>query len=457
MRMRFPRAIGSVLFVFASALSFAALAFGAAQAQEAVATPTAITAAPASAAAPSAEPLTQADLDELRRLVDLTRTNAEDASRYASDASNFLGLFEAFSVVVALAAGTLGVVGVTRLFAAQNALTDARSRVLDEIAQLRSQFKAEIDDRERDLKTLENQLSGSLHEQRALASKGTLALSMLPLGERQYKAQDYSGAAETYRRALALDPNNPLIAYRLGYVCVQNGQLAEAESHLQRALEIDPMFELARAALGYVFRRMADKIPQGIDRDRMTNRGEQFLLEALQKQTRLVDEDGESWWGSLGGLYRRRGQVDEAIYAYEQAAKVTPHSSYPFSNLALLYMQRNNKAEMMRTYRRVERLARGETQAEVDNYWAYADLLTASLALNKTEQANEALISVMDIAPSEDDYTLIELIKTLHRLHEAMGGDEEAPQIAPVIAHIEAALAQRAAARVQPTPPEPSS
>jgi tetratricopeptide (TPR) repeat protein len=89
----------------------------------------------------------------------------------------------------------------------------------------------------------------------------------------------------------------------------------------------------------------------------------------------LVDDDGEAWWGSLGGLYRRRGQTEQAIKAYERAAEVTPHSSYPFSNLAMLYMRTKDHESMMKMFKRVERIAHAETQAEVDTYWAYADLL----------------------------------------------------------------------------------
>lgn len=396
--------------------------------------------------APAAQPLTQADIQALHDLADSTRTAAEDAERYASDASRFLGIFEAISVAIALAAGAFGVVGVARLFAAQSALTDARQRILEELEDLRKHFEAEISERERDLKALEEMLVNTLDVQRKTAAQSTLALSLLPLGERQYRAQDYHGAADTYKRALTMDTINPLIYYRLGYVYVQSGQLEDAEAHLMKALEIDPEFALARAALGYVYRRMADKLPQGVEHDLMMNKGENYLLESLQAQPRLVDEDSESWWGSLGGLYRRRGQIDQAIYAYEQAAKVTPHSSYPFSNLALLYMQKHDRNEMLRTYKRVERLARGEAQAEVDNYWAYADLLTSSLALGKLEQADEALISVMDIAPTDSDYTLKLLIETLERLTEALGGKEAAPHVQEYIGRIRENIERRATA-----------
>jgi tetratricopeptide (TPR) repeat protein len=157
------------------------------------------------------------------------------------------------------------------------------------------------------------------------------------------------------------------------------------------------------------------------------------MIQALKISPMLVDDDGESWWGALGGLYRRRGQVDQAIYAYERAAEITPHSSYPFSNLALLYMEKNDREKMLATFKRVERLAFGETQAEVDNYWAYADLLASQLALGKTDDAEHALRSVIDIAPESSPYVLTMLIDTLTRLTKALGGEEAAPHIAPFI------------------------
>lgn len=359
-----------------------------------------------------------------------------DAARYAQDASNFLGIFEAISVAIAIVAGGLGAIGVSRLFSAQRELTKARERVEEELAAVRERFESEMARKEHDLQTLSDRLQQTLEQQRRTTEQATLALALLPLGERQYRAQDLKGAADTYLRALALDEDNPLIHYRIGYVYVQSGQLEEAEFHLNRALEIDPEFWLAMAALGYVYRRIGDKLPPGIDRDQMLNKAEAYLLDALRRSPKLVDDDSESWWGSLGGLYRRRGQIDQAIYAYQQAAQVTPHSSYPFSNLALLHMQKRNRDEMLRTYKRVERLARGEVQAEVDNYWAYADLLTSRLALGKVDEAEDALISVFDIAPSDSPYALESLVETLERLLEALGGVQAAPHIPPFIQRI---------------------
>jgi tetratricopeptide (TPR) repeat protein len=164
-----------------------------------------------------------------------------------------------------------------------------------------------------------------------------------------------------------------------------------------------------------------------------------------------VDDDGESWWGSLGGLYRRRGQIDQAIFAYNKAAEVDPNSSYAFSNLALLYMQRNEAEKMVDTYHQVERLAQAEVQADVDNYWAYADLLTSRLALKKLTEAETTLPYIFTTAPVDSPYALEVLIDTLKRLEKVLDR-EHASRVQDYIDRIDAHAKEQAKAREAMTP-----
>lgn len=393
---------------------------------------------------------------------------AEEAGRSIELASNLLNLFEALAgvsgILIPLLAVVAAIVGLSRLNNAQKELSEARHKIESELALARAQFDQEMAARRDELERLARQMDEEMAERRAelndlnallgrsirkqqrRSARATLALALLPLGERQYRAQDLKGARETYERALQLDPRNPVIHYRIGYVAVQSDQFDDAVRHFERALEIDPDFPLAQAALGFTFRRLADKTPEGIERETLLNQAEAKFLAALKSSPKLVDDDGESWWGSLGGLYRRRGQLDQAIQAYEQAAIVTPHSSYPFSNLALLYMQKQNRSAMLEKYRRVERLARAEMQAEVDNYWAYADLITALLAQNKVNEVDDLLAAFFDIAPAETLYPLESLVDTLSRLLTALGGAEAAAHISPYIERTQAEIAARRAA-----------
>ena len=357
----------------------------------------------------------------------------QDAQRYAGDASNFFNVFEGIGVVIIIATGALGIFGVTQIFSERNKLKEMRERFDSDLKDALRRFESDMQAQQTGLQALRDELFAEAASQRQRSENAMLALALLPSGERQYKAQDLKGAAETYARALTLDEGNPQIQYRLGYVYVHSGQLAEAERHLKQALVIDPEYVLAMAALGYVYRRMGDDMPEGLERDRMYNQGERYLLEALRRSPKVVDDDGESWWGSLGGLYRRRGQVDQAIFAYEQAAKITPHSSYPFSNLALLFMAKHDRDRMLNMYRRVERLARAEALAEIDNYWAYADIFTSRLVQGKLDEAEDAFGSFLAIVPSDSPYALESLADTLTRLLEALGGATVAPHIPPYI------------------------
>jgi tetratricopeptide (TPR) repeat protein len=349
-------------------------------------------------------------LEEVRDL-------AEQAAADVDHTFNLLGLVEAFSFVVTVVGGSAAIFGVTRFISAQQELQEARKRFDQEIDASRERLARETEQRQREFAELREHLERS-------TSDATLALSYLPLGEGQYKSGDFKGAIDIYQRALKLDPKNPIINYRLGYAYTQSGMLEEAERYLQNALITEPDFAPALASLGYVYRRRGEKMDEGIERVTVLNKAEYNLVRALTLSPKLVDADGESWWGSLGGLYRRRGQIDQAIYAYSQAAEVTPNSSYAFSNLALLYMQKNNRKAMIETYRQVEKLAADEVLAETNNYWAYTDLVTSRLALGKLADAEKALERLFVITPDDSPYVLEVLRETLTRLADALPPSE---------------------------------
>jgi tetratricopeptide (TPR) repeat protein len=356
-------------------------------------------------------------LAELQATAAYVEGLVDQASSDVDNAFSLLGLLEAFSFLVTVVGGAAAIFGVTRFIQAQNDLQEARERFEKEIHDSSQRLEKETTQRQQEFADLREALEKS-------TSNSTLALAFLPLGEGQYKSGDFNGALDIYHRALKLDSDNPIINYRLGYVYTQSGRLEEAEQYLQQALHIEPDFAPALATLGYVYRRRGEKMDESIDRVTILNKAEQNLVRALKISPKLVDEEGESWWGSLGGLYRRRGQIDQAIYAYNEAAKVMPNSSYAFSNLALLYMQKRDRDLMLETYEQVEKLAGNEVQADVDNYWAYTDLVTSRLALGKIQEAEHALESVFRTTPEDSPYVLEALHDTLSRLGDVMGGPE---------------------------------
>lgn len=392
--------------------------------------------------------------DEVQSMLDEARSALDEAQRANDLAFNLLGLFEATSgavgiilgVIVPLIAVFAGLFGFSRLNSAQKELKDAKDNFVKEMNETQQEMKQYIASFNADAEELRSSVQKR-------STNANLALSMLLLAERQYKSQDYAGAVSTYLKALDLDDTNPITHYRLGYVYTQMGELDDAQKHIEKALKLDPDFAQAVAALGYVYRRKGDKLDslanklrkEGNEaegekarqqRDVLYNQSEGYFLKVLPDSPTLIDEDGESWWGALGGLYKRRGQINEAIDKYTRATRATKSSSYPYSNLALLYLSTGDRDKMKETYIEVERLAQGEAYAEVDNFWAHSDLVTSRVAQGKFAEAWAVLDVTLRIAPNDSDYPLELLIGTLRDLNKLL--PEYESEIQKIIAYIQA-------------------
>ncbi len=375
----------------------------------------------------------QVDSGALPALATQVAADLVEAERAVDQAFNLLGLLEAFSLIVTVVGGAAAIFGVTRFIAAQNQLRESRQKFDDEIASSRRLLQEETRLREEAFAGLQSSLQTTLEKS---TGDATRALSFLPLGERQYRSGDFRGARAIYERALQLDPLNPVINYRMGYTCSQSGALDEAERHLRQALASEPDFAPALASLGFVYRRRAEQLPEGVERARAYNEAERHLTQALALLPGLVDDDGESWWGSLGGLYRRRGQLAEAVHAYREAARVTPASSYAFVNLALLGMQQDGADALRDTWQQAQQLAAAEVRADVNNYWGYADLVTASLALGDAGEADAALTAFFRTTPADATQVPQVLRDSLVRLAAALPEDGR-EAVSAAIARIE--------------------
>lgn len=246
---------------------------------------------------------------------------------------------------------------------------------------------------------IKQEISSSIQDEWRTAH---LALSLLPLADRQYRSGNVFGALETYERAAKLDPLNPVSFYYVGYIRTQRNDVEKAEKALLTALELDPMFYHAMAALGYAYRRIGEATTDPTEKNKYFRKSETYLKQALAADDRLVDADGESWYGSLAGLYRRMGRVADAFYHYEQAAKVTPQSSYPTVNLALMALK-EGRADVNARFERVQDLAIRKIRAELEAYWGYADLLVAELALGIDTSMTTATYFLEILPPSVHD------------------------------------------------------
>ena len=109
---------------------------------------------------------------------------------------------------------------------------------------------------------------------------------------------------------------------------------------------------------------------------------------------------------------------------YRAAARVTPASSYAFVNLALLGLQQDSVEALRATWQQAQQLAAAEVRADVNNYWGYADLVTASLALGDGDEAEAALTAFFRTTPADATQVPQVLRDSLVQLAAALSAQE---------------------------------
>ena len=88
--------------------------------------------------------------------------------------------------------------------------------------------------------------------ERALELDPDLASAHMSMSWIQGFEFDWMAAEQSFRTALALEPNNALVLQRSGVVTSELGRTHEGVSLLRRAIELDPSDEVSYAFLGYL-------------------------------------------------------------------------------------------------------------------------------------------------------------------------------------------------------------
>lgn len=321
-------------------------------------------------------------------------------------AMSYLGIFES----IGLAITVLGIVGAIVGVSLGMNVRDAQVEF--------QKTKTEFEDAKQQLTNLENELQAEFQASIKNASITQLLMSM---AMQQYELGYLQGAKAIYERALEISPTNPVIPYRIGYILTQTEEFDEAEEIIKSALKIDEKFAHAQAALGFVYRRKGDKSDDKKKQHEYYKLAEKFLLSALNMNSYLVDDDGESWNGALAGLYRRMGREDDAIYHYRQAAYITPESSYPKLNLLLLEWKQERVQNLFAQLEEVERLLFSKIKKDKDTYWDRADLMNIELALGKdSEIIDECLSTFLQVLPIGAKDILPRVISASQFIHDAV-------------------------------------
>lgn len=186
------------------------------------------------------------------------------------------------------------------------------------------------------------------------------------------KREDLDEAVDTFRRAVAIDPNYALAHSALG-VCLATYVMKgmggtnfydEAEASLKRALELDPSLIEARVHLVYIYlgageKQQARELVEKLRREAPNNATVRYIAGTLYRLDGMYDEALREWDRQLqinptdivlvaynrARIYMYRGEHDRAITEIEKGLAVEPDHPLQKAFLARIRYYQGNLDE----------------------------------------------------------------------------------------------------------------
>lgn len=361
------------------------------------------------------------DEDGYNILLDRSAQTLERAEDALGSVELVLSFLEGASVLAGIIVLALGVVGVASLKDLRADTEQIKQEILDRLEKAERELTERVEraenqfaERAQQLSDLEQQLEVTFKNSQDMidkqinlanqaAKRSFEALSYHIMGQRLAREHNINAAVQACRTAYELDPANVPNNYLLGTLYIRKNKLDEAIFYLTEALKYsDETPETAaptQAALGLATRKKGDATDNRLERNRLYNQAETYLIQATTNDELLLNDDGESYFGMLGSLYRRQERVQDAILAYEQAAEATPRRSYPEINLAMLYFEKEDNETGERHRRAAEQKALRRVEDSPDDYWALHDLALAFLLDGQDEKAIRKFEEALEITP----------------------------------------------------------
>ena len=159
-------------------------------------------------------------------------------------------------------------------------------------------------------KLADEQLKLYQQEQKAKADR-TLAAVKMGQADKELAGGDPKKAAGLYRDAVAVQPDNALLHYKLSVALDQVGDTAAEREALQKAVQIDPSMAIAHCQLGHLAFSGGDFAT-----------AEEQLREAVRTAPGYIDA-----WISLAATLATESRFPEAEQAVQRALEIDPQNA----------------------------------------------------------------------------------------------------------------------------------
>jgi Flp pilus assembly protein TadD len=168
----------------------------------------------------------------------------------------------------------------------------------------------------------------------ALADMPDNAIALSNLGRAMFEKKRYQDAETYLQKAIALRPLYAAPHIHLGEVYAAEGDGARAEAELRRAVEIYPMNVLARNTLGKFYCDAGN-----------------LAEAAVQYRASIESLPNEEAFDASGDIYLREGAPRRAEEAWREAVRLSTFDGHAHVSLGNVYFTSGREAEAEKEYR----------------------------------------------------------------------------------------------------------
>ncbi|MBI1791446.1 MAG: tetratricopeptide repeat protein [Acidobacteria bacterium] len=172
------------------------------------------------------------------------------------------------------------------------------------------------------------------------------------LGMSFFLLKEYERAGRHFKHAVEIDPRFDKAEFMLGIVEAFSSRTAEAKTHLQRALSLQPGNAFYHLHYGIVLSRLSGDLAGGV--------------RELETAANLNPDYAFARF-NLGRAYLQAGRVADAKQELEAAVRLRPDLARAWYQLAAVYRRLGNADEAGKALARFELLRKEEKDAEQDD------------------------------------------------------------------------------------------
>ncbi len=227
-------------------------------------------------------------------------------------------------------------------------------------------------------------------------------------GIRRFRAGDFEGAIESFRRAIEVDPEYGPAYVSLGTAYMRLDRLSEAARTFRRAIDVDPDDASAYVGLGQTL-----KLQSAPDE----------AIEALETALELEPGNADATY-TLALIYLDTGDLDQEQEYLERTVELEPRNSLAQSRLADIYLAQERYPEAVRALRAA--LTGRQPVEHVHTRLAQAYYKMGDVERAENELRKEIIISPRSPSPHAN---LASLLHETGRVDEAIREMEKAIEL----------------------------